>query len=58
MEYHFMIDRVEIIDVVLHSYDLPIGICYIIRFCDVQNKSLTSVISLIKYEKNGTHEKT
>jgi len=53
-----MIDRVEIIDVVLHSYDLPIGICYIIRFCDVQNKSLTSVISLIKYEKNGTHEKT
>lgn len=57
MEYHFTMDRVEIINVVLHSYNIPIKICYIIRFCDVLNKSLTSVISLIKNEKNGTYEK-
>jgi len=48
---------VEIIDVVLHSYDLSIRICYIICFCDVQNKSSTSVIFLIKNEKRGTYEK-
>jgi len=46
----------EIIDVVLHSYNFHIMICSIVCFYNVQNKSSTSVISLIKYGEKGTHE--
>jgi len=35
----------------LHFYDLSIMIFHIARFCDVQNKSSTTVIFLIKYGK-------
>jgi len=41
----------KIIDVVLHSYNLAIRICSIVRVCNLQNKFSTSVISLIKYGK-------
>jgi len=39
----------KIIDVVWHSYNLAIRICSIVQVSNVQNKSPTSVISLIKY---------
>jgi len=49
-----MIDRMEIIDVVLHSSNMSIIMCSIVCLYNIQNKSLSSVISLIKYEREKT----
>ncbi|RHN41755.1 hypothetical protein MtrunA17_Chr8g0369421 [Medicago truncatula] len=59
MDYRLRHDRMKIIDVVIYIYVLSITICSIVHFCNVQSKSLTSVISLIKYwktvrSKNGS----